>query len=128
MDTMQAETTETAEMIAETAKAAKPRQFGNFDHPSFHFHDRGILNLIGGENGVIRRAVEDAKDLSRAGVLVHGHLAVDKMPRRLCEGMTIAEAKELLLFFKDENLGLLLQVSGIDIEPKRIRAKIGFDW
>jgi len=125
MDTMVAEVAEVAETT--TTKNQK-RQYGDFSHPDFEFSNKGISNLFAGEFGVIRMAVDDAKTLTKAGVLVDGHLAVTEMPGRHCEGMTLPEVKELLVSLEDKNLGLLLTFGNINIKPKKIRRKLGFSW
>lgn len=86
---------------------------------------KGIKNLI---IGIVQQAVDDVKALTKAGVIVGGKVVVEKMPHRACEDMTIPEAKELVDFFKDDNIGLYLNYGGIDIEPKRFRQKLGFSW
>jgi hypothetical protein len=101
------------------------KEYGKFDG---EIDVGGIRRLLAGENGVIRMAVDDAIALTQAGVIVKGHLAVEKMPRAVCDAMTIPEVKELLQFFKDENIGLLLTIGGIDLPPRRFRQKLGFDW
>lgn len=101
------------------------KEYGKFDG---EIDVGGIRRLLAGENGVIRQAVDDAIALTQAGIIVKGHLAVEKMPRSVCDAMTIPEVKDLLQFFKDENIGLLLTIGGIDIPPRRFRAKLGFDW
>jgi hypothetical protein len=115
------------EPIAPVINPTTKRVYGDFSG-NHQLHNNGIRALLAGENGVVRMAVEDVKALTAAGIVSKGHLAVTVMPRRICEGMTISQVNELLLFFKDENIGLLLRIGGIDVEPSRFRQKLGFDW
>lgn len=118
-----------AEMALENENVVAPPpnptlQYGVFADAS-RMSDKGIHRLLVGERGIIKQAVEDYKDLVRSGVIVDGKLAVTQMPRKVCDGITIPEVKDLIAFFKDENIGILLGLGGINIEPHRFRKQLG---
>lgn len=125
---------ETGELVPK-----KQREYGDFSKTELNVN--GIRNLFAGEFGVIRMAVDDAKALTAAGILKHGRLVEEKLRRQIkhgrevktlpchiCDGMTVAEVESLLISLDNQNLGLLLRIGDIMIEPRRIRAKLGFEW
>lgn len=118
---------ESGELVATETPKPRKRQYGEFP-PDFDINPQGIRALFAGENGVIRQAVDDAKTLIAAGVIKQGHIAVPAMPRKLCDGMTLPETKDLLTFFEDKYIGLLLSIAGIDLPPRRFRQRLDFDW
>jgi len=86
---------------------------------------KGIRNLV---IAIVQQAVDDVKALTQAGVVQNGRIVMSTMPRKVCEGMTIPEVKDTLYFFEDANISRYLSLGGIDIEPKVIRSKLGFNW
>lgn len=83
---------------------------------------KGVKNLV---IATIQQAVDDYKALVKAGVIVGSKIVMATMPHKVCDGMTIPEAKDTIMFFEDRNIGNLLRLAGIDIEPRRFRAKLG---
>lgn len=96
------------------------------------FDNGGIQRLV---VATIKQAIQDYNLLRQAHVIVDGKLSETlprdrfgnpEMPRKVCvDGMTIPEVKDTINFFKDENIGVLLRLGGIEIEPERFRIKLG---
>ncbi len=87
---------------------------------------QGCFNLVG---GIIRQQIEDYLKLEKAGVCKDGRVIVDKMPRKVNEGMSIAEAKQTCHFLQDD--GPLLEwinIMGVNVSPAQIRRKGGLNW
>lgn len=98
-----------------------------FDKP---LDNNGIQRLV---VAIIKQAIEDLRLLKRANVIVNGKVSESLpinnrghliMPRKVGVEMGLKEARETLEFFKDENIGVLLRLGGIEIEPCRFRAKL----
>jgi hypothetical protein len=94
----------------------------------------GIHRLV---IATIKQAIADLKLLTAAGVIKDGKLSPDLpkdkrgnpvMPRKVGVEFTLPEAKETIEFFKDDNIGILLQLGGIEIEPVRFRRKLDLSF
>ena len=97
-------------------------------------NNNGIQRLV---IATIKQAIADLKLLMQAGVIVNGKMSEtlpkDKrgnptMPRKVGVELTLPEARDTLNFFNDENIGVLLRLGGIEIEPIRFRSKLGLGW
>ena len=75
---------------------------------------------------ILRQAVDDAKYLTKKGIIQNGEIVVTKIPKSL--NITIPEVHYLLNFFKDETLSILLSFIGVSVEPKIFRNKLNFNW
>ena len=95
------------------------------NHDLKKLNHKGIRNLV---TAIIQQAVDDVKALTIAGVVKGGVITTGIMPHRICDSMTMPEAREALRFFDDRNIGVLLTMGDIDIEPRIIRQRLGFDW
>jgi hypothetical protein len=87
---------------------------------------QGCFNLVG---GIIRQQIEDYRKLEMAGVCKNGKVIVDKMPRKVNEGMSIAEAKQTCHFLQDYGaIQEWITLMGVNVSPAKIRQKGGLNW
>jgi len=117
------ETVETV-VMAETIPATGIKSLDE-KHEIHVLNGKGVHNLI---IAVVGQAVADYKQLEKWGVVQAGKLIASQMPCKSHEEMSLSEAKETLSFFEDKNIGLLLIMGGMKVDPKQIRAKLGFSW
>jgi hypothetical protein len=118
--TMEVETVVMAETIPATGVSSLDEK-----HEIHVLNGKGVHNLI---IAVIGQAVADYKQLEKWGVVLGGKLIAAQMPCKRHEEMSLSEAKETLSFFEDKNIGLLLTMGGMKVDPKQIRSKLGFAW
>ena len=122
--------TEEGFVPTETVPVATPKQPKHLNDISDYqlrvLSGKGVENLV--VDGILKYAAIDYRKLEAAGVAKNGHIVVETMPRKVNEGMTIPEAKELIAFFEDANISVLLELADIHLKPSTIRRKLGFDW
>lgn len=87
---------------------------------------QGCFNLVG---GIIRQNIDDYLKLEKAGVCKNGQVIVEKMPRKINEGMTIPEARQVCLFLQDDGPVLeWINLMGVNLSPVQLRRQAKLTW